>query len=191
MQTFQFKIQLQNIQDPPVWRRVLVPADITFDEFHQIIQAAFGWENYHMYSFSKSGWSSPVFYKIPDDEDDEKVEDSSETSISEVFTKAKQTFTYIYDFGDDWKHRILLEGILDEQLIAPICTAGKGACPPEDCGGVTGYYNLIDILSNPKDPEHKEMKSWLGLGKNGQWDANAFDINIANERINSIGDDDE
>jgi len=112
-------------------------------------------------------------------------EDSSTVKLSEVFTIAGQTYTYIYDFGDGWEHQILLEEILDEKILAPICTAGKGACPPEDCGGIPGYYNLLDILSDPKHPEYKEMKKWLGLGKNDQWDVNAFNIDEVNERLRS------
>ncbi|MDB5288055.1 MAG: plasmid pRiA4b family protein [Mucilaginibacter sp.] len=137
MQTLQFKIQIQDIQKPPVWRRVLVPDDITFDEFHQIIQTAFGWEDCHLYQFSKNGWSSELIYKIPDEyDDDETTQDSRITFLSEVFTIAKQTFAYIYDFGDNWKHYIILEEISDTGKTIPMCLAGKGACPPEDCGGI-------------------------------------------------------
>lgn len=145
MQTFQFKIQIQDIQKPPVWRRVLVPAHVTFDKFHQIIQAAFGWENCHLYQFSKSGWSSEFVYKIPDDYDDEEITENSRTTfISEVFTMSKQTYTYTYDFGDNWMHSIILEKISDTEKPVIVCLAGKGACPPEDCGGTPGYYNLIE-----------------------------------------------
>lgn len=72
---------------------------------------------------------------------------------------------------------------MDEKILAPICTAGKGACPPEDCGGIPGYYNLLEILGDPKHREHKEMKKWLGLGKNDNWDVNAFNIDEINERL--------
>ncbi|HEX8019071.1 plasmid pRiA4b ORF-3 family protein [Mucilaginibacter sp.] len=183
MQTFQFKIQIKHLQNPAVWRRVLVPSDITFDDLHEIIQIIFGWENSHLYQFSEKGYSSQTVYKVPDEYDGDTVEDSEETIISEVFTKPKQTFTYIYDFGDDWTHHIVLEKITDTESTIPVCLAGEGACPPEDCGGIYGYNNLIEILSDPKNPEYKEMKSWLGLGKNEQWDVSAFDIEVVNEEI--------
>ena len=185
MQAFQFKIQIQGIEKPSVWRQVLVPAHITFDQFHQIIQTVFGWEDYHLYQFSKSGWGSKPIYKIPDEYDnDETTQDSRTTFLSEVFTAAKQTFAYIYDFGDNWKHHITLEKIAEMETAVPVCLAGTGACPPEDCGGIPGYYNLIEILSNPKGPEYKEMKNWLGLKKNEQWeDVNAFDITAVNEEL--------
>jgi hypothetical protein len=184
MQSLQFKIQIQDIHKPPVWRRVLVSNNITFDEFHQIIQAVFGWEDCHLYQFSKSGWSSTMIYKIPDEyDDDETTQDSRTAFLSEVFTTAKQTFAYIYDFGDDWKHYIVLEEISDAGKPVPVCLAGKGACPPEDCGGTAGYYNLIEILSNPKDQEYKKMKNWLGLKKDEQWDVNTFNSIAVNEKL--------
>jgi hypothetical protein len=183
MQTLQFKIQIKDIQKPPVWRRVLVPDNITFDVFHQIIQAAFGWGNYHLYRFSQLAWKSELDYKIPDDYDDDSVQDSRIIKLSEVFINPKQTFTYLYDFGDDWIHSITLEEILDKEIITPICTAGKSACPPEDCGGPWGYLNLLETLNDPKHPEHKEIRKWLGLGKNQQWDVNAFDLEAVNELL--------
>jgi hypothetical protein len=188
---FQFKIQIKNIQKPPVWRRVLVRDDITFHNFHQIIQTVFGWQDYHLYRFSELAWKSEPIYKLPDDFDmdfyfDVPPKDSSLTKLSEVFTTPKQTFTYLYDFGDDWFHHIILEAILGEIMMTPICTAGKGACPPEDCGGPWGYSELIETLNDPKHPEHKEMKQWLGMGKKDTWDVNAFDIGSVNAALKQM-----
>jgi hypothetical protein len=187
---FQFKIQLADIQKPIVWRRILVPENITFDIFHQMIQAAFGWGNCHMYQFSEQGRASYPIYKIPYDDDDYydegMIEDSSAAKISDVFTTPWQKFTYTYDFGDSWMHQILLEKITDEGIMMPMCTAGKGACPPEDCGGLPGYYNLLETVGDPKHPDHKEMRKWLGLSKGQRWDVNAFDINEVNDRLKLI-----
>jgi hypothetical protein len=184
--TYQFKIQISDVQMPSVWRRVLVSRHITFDEFHRIIQAAFGWGNYHLYQFSLKGWGSKYNYKIPDEFDGNTSKDSRLIKISSVFNELKQTFTYIYDFGDDWKHHIILEAVSDEGIIVPECKAGKGACPPEDCGGPWGYMNLKETLADPKHPDYKEIKRWLGLGKHDQWDADAFDIKATNERLRSL-----
>lgn len=186
MKAFQFKIQIQDIQKPPVWRRVLVPAHITFDQFHQIIQVAFGWDDCHLYQFSKSGWGSEDVYKVPDEYDDETIKDSRTTFISEVFSEIKETFAYIYDFGDNWAHIITLEDISDAEKAIAICLAGKGACPPDDCGGVPGYYAMIKTLNDPKHPEFKEIKNWLGFGKNDVWDVNAFDITEVNTELAQV-----
>jgi hypothetical protein len=186
MKAYQFKIQIQDIQKPPVWRRILLPAHITFDQFHQIIQAAFGWEDHHLYQFSKTGWQSANIYKVPDEYDDDRILDSTTTFISEVFSEINETLAYIYDFGDNWVHKIILEEIADIDKATAICLSGKGACPPEDCGGAPGYNALIRTLNNPKDPDFKEIKNWLGLGKNETWDADTFDINEVNIELAKV-----
>src|ERR1700730_10587553 len=115
---FQFKIQINNITDPPVWRRLLVPEQITFLRMHLVIQAAFGWEDYHMFQFSPKGYASEPIIGIPSEDDfnypDFKKFDAKKVKLSEIFTVPKQKFTYIYDFGDDWKHQVTLEKITPE-----------------------------------------------------------------------------
>jgi len=175
--TFQFKIQLKNISKPPVWRRVLVPSQFSFQRFHLVIQEAFGWENYHFFQFSPGGFGSGPFIKEPFEDDDyEGFMDAGKTKINEIFKKEGQKFTYIYDFGDSWEHKITLEKITADKTILADCTNGKGSCPPEDCGGPWGYMNLIEILKDPTNPEYEEMKEWLGLDDDEEWDADGFDL---------------
>jgi len=161
---------------------VQVPENLTFHQFHQLIQIVFGWENCHLYQFTPSGYGSRPVIAIPMKDDWEKPDlDAKKTTISGIFTDEKQTFNYLYDFGDDWAHQILLEKILPGERKYPVCAAGKGACPPEDCGGPIGYGNVKDILANPKQKEHMEMKEWLGLDDDENWDPNYFDSDEVNE----------
>jgi hypothetical protein len=181
--TFQFKIQIKNITRPPVWRRILIADSVTFEHFHQVIQTAFGWEDYHLFEFSAKGFGSSEVIGTIDEEFDDLFEgttklDASQTKLSEIFESAGQKYTYIYDFGDDWAHQIMLEDILSDTLLRPELLAGKGACPPEDCGGVWGYAELKEILSDRKHPEYKEMKQWLGLKPKQDWDPNYFDLKL-------------
>ncbi|MBP8993608.1 MAG: plasmid pRiA4b ORF-3 family protein [Bacteroidales bacterium] len=189
--TFQFKIQLQNITKPPVWRRVLVPSEITFDQFHNIIQDAFGWENEHLYAFSPSGYgSSPVIEVDPENDaidfssffsrNSNRKMNAKKTKISDIFNTEGQTFTYIYDFGDNWVHKITLEKI-DETDNSPSATLlnGKGACPPEDCGGPWGYEGLKEAIADKSNPEREEMLEWLGLESDEEW--NPQEYNFAEE----------
>jgi hypothetical protein len=188
MGAYQFKIQIKDIQKPPVWRLLLVADNITFDEFHEVIQIAFGWDNYHLYQFSPKGYgSTPLIMPAHPDIEEEDADDSEITELSEIFTKPKQTFLYIYDFGDDWKHQITLEKISDETLTAPVCIDGKGACPPEDCGGPWGYANLLEILADPGNPEYGDMREWLCLDEDEQFDVNAFDIDEVNLELKLMG----
>ncbi len=182
--TFQFRIQLKNVSKPPVWRQVQVPGTFTFDQFHGVIQRCFGWENFHLYQFSPQGFGSYPVISIPSKEDWEQPEmNSMKTKLKEVFKLEKQTFNYIYDFGDDWSHKITLEKILPGEIESPVCLAGKGACPPEDCGGTWGYENLKTVLADPKHDEYQEMKEWLGLEEEEDWDAGEFDLEEVNERL--------
>ena len=181
---YQFKIQLMNVSKPPVWRQMQVPEKFTFHEMHQLIQLAFGWEDCHLYQFSPKGYASHPLIGIPSKDDWEPTDfNSMKTKLNKVFTYEKQTFNYIYDFGDDWSHKITLEKLVPDNLISPVCLNGKGACPPEDCGGSWGYENLKTILADPTHEEYAGMKDWLGMGKDEDWDANSFDLEEVNEML--------
>lgn len=179
---YQFKIQLINVTKPPVWRQVIVPERITFHKFHQLIQLVFGWENSHLYQFSPKGYGSHPLISIPSKEDwDQADHDPRKIKINQIFYAEKQTLNYIYDFGDDWVHKITLEKLLREMPKHAVCLAGKGACPPEDCGGVWGYEYLKIILADPEHEEHAGMKEWLGMDEDEDWDANYFNLEEVNE----------
>ncbi|MBD0288289.1 MAG: plasmid pRiA4b ORF-3 family protein, partial [Flavisolibacter sp.] len=96
------------------------------------------------------------------------------------------TYTYIYDFGDDWLHVIELEKITYEKLKHADVLEGEGKCPPEDCGGFPGYENLKEILAYPGHPEHDEMKEWLGLSKRQKWNPAAFNLKEAQSAVRQV-----
>jgi|GEM_PF-304756 len=190
--TFQFKIQIKGITKPPVWRRILVPDTFTFEDFHYAIQNAFGWWDSHLFLFSPKGWGSQPVLSIPDENGwDEPDEDAREITLKRVFQKEGDNYIYIYDFGDDWIHQITLEKITKETVDGAKCIAGKGACPPEDCGGARGYESLKEILADPKHPEYEEMKEWVGLNKNEEWDPAYFSLEETQEEIESRFEDAE
>ena len=181
---YQFKIKLQNVSKPPVWRKIIVDENITFHQLHEVIQEVFGWGDYHLYQFSPNGYGSNPVIGIPSKDDWEQPEmNSMKTRLNKVFTQEKQSFNYIYDFGDDWVHKIVLEKVVPEPIKSPVCLDGKGNCPPEDCGGPWGYENMKAILSDPSHEEYKEMKEWLGLDEDEEYDANEFDLKEINESI--------
>jgi hypothetical protein len=187
--TFHFKIQLQHISKPPVWRKVAVPAQFNFLKFHEVIQAAFGWENYHLFEFSAGGFGGDFRISMPDpmgwDEEGE-LKEAKKIKLSDVFKEEGEKYTYTYDFGDSWEHLITLEKIADEKTIKADCLAGKGACPPEDCGGPWGYAELKETLADPKHPEHEEMKEWAGLEEDEEWDSAAFDLEEAQAMVRLV-----
>ena len=161
---FQFKIQIKGIKQPPVWRRLLVPSSMTFYKFHLVLQSAFGWWNSHLFEFSPRGLGSYPSITTNDGEELEQCGETIEAEdifLYEIFKKETQRFIYVYDFGDDWEHQITLEKIIPDSKPIIDCIAGKGKCPPEDCGGVGGFANMKEIMKDKDDPEHFEFMEWL------------------------------
>lgn len=170
-QVCQFKITLKDIR-PPVWRRIQVPKNYTFWDLHVAIQDAMGWLDSHLHAFfvqnPKTDDNEQI--GIPDDDfgwSRRSVLPGWEKKISEYFSlKENPQALYVYDFGDDWAHNVKLEKILPREkgVDYPICIKGKRACPPEDCGGLPGYLDLLEILSDPRHEGYEETVEWLGEG---------------------------
>lgn len=143
--TYLFKIKLRGITNPPVWRRVLVPANFTFSGFHAVIQEAFGWWNEHLYCFGDKPYSQSLYIAEEDEEDWYRPDyDARKFTLGELFGDGGivKKFCYVYDFGDDWIHDITLEKVFDEYSDHATCIKGKGACPEEDSDGVWEYEDL-------------------------------------------------
>ncbi|HSH01739.1 MAG TPA: plasmid pRiA4b ORF-3 family protein [Anaerolineae bacterium] len=175
---YQLKITLKHIR-PPIWRRFQVHSNITFYELHQIIQIVMGWFDSHLHEFNVNGLT------ITDQEtlwelgvDGVPVHTAR---LDEHIKQEKSKFFYMYDFGDDWEHELVLEKILtpEADVVYPRCIKGKRACPPEDCGGVWGYTNLLDVIRDDDNPEREEYIEWLG----GSFDAEAFDLDGVNKQL--------
>jgi len=180
---FQVKVTLAEAAEPPVWRRLLVPAGIRLDRLHEVIQAAMGWDNYHMHVFS----DGLTEYGRPDPE--LAFRDERKATLRGLAKGEGDRVRYTYDFGDDWEHDVVVEKLLAAEPGAryPICVAGEGACPPEDCGGVWGYAHLREVLADPTSEEHDDMLVWLGLEKGADFDPHRFDVDQANRALTAVG----
>ena len=174
---YQLKVTLKNSK-PPIWRRIQVNSDINLYRLHQNLQVMMGWTDSHLHQFIVHG----EYYGTPDPD----IEVTNETSIKldRVVSEAGDKFVYEYDFGDSWEHVILVEKILQPEtgVNYPICLGGKRACPPEDCGGIWGYGDLLEAIQDPAHPEHEEMLEWLG----GRFDPEEFDVDMVNQRLKTI-----
>jgi Plasmid pRiA4b ORF-3-like protein len=179
---FQIKITLIGVSKPPIWRRVLVPAGIRLDRFHETIQAAMGWLGYHMHVFSAEAGD----YGSADPELGHR--DERRITLAQVLEEPGDRLIYTYDFGDDWDHELVLEQELQAEhgAVHPRCVAGKGACPPEDCGGAWGYLDLRALLADPAADGHDEMLEWLGIDSAGEFDPAAFDVDAVNESLAAV-----
>lgn len=148
--------------DPLIWRQVEVPTSITLKALHGVIQAAMGWLDYHLWELA----IGQRRFGLPMDEDwgtEPRIE-AGKVRLREVLTPRETTMTYVYDFGDDWMHRLIPTDIRQGEpgIGYPLYSAGEGNAPPEDCGGIPGFYEKLDIAADPSHPEHDEIREWLG-----------------------------
>lgn len=168
----QVKVKLLGVSKPPVWRRLRLRTDTSLDRVHEVLQAAFGWEDYHMHCFS----SGPDDFGVPDPE--VGFIDERGVVIGELLGGVGDRLRYTYDFGDNWEHEIVVEELLDADpaIRYPVLVAARGACPPEDCGGVWEYAELKEILADPRHEQHDEVLDWLGLGNASEFDPDAVAV---------------
>jgi hypothetical protein len=175
---YQIKVTLEGSK-PTIWRRLLVPANLTLGDLHYIIQIAIGWTDSHLHQFHIGG----KYYGVP--HPDMEVANEERVKLAQIITGEKFKFRYEYDFGDSWMHAILVEKVLPAEpgQPYPICVKGKMHGPPEDCGGVWGYADFVDAMADPKHPEHKNMREWYGE----DFDPEAFDIDEVNRMLAGPG----
>lgn len=175
---YQFKLAMKGIT-PQIWRRIQVPENYTFLDFHHAIQAAMNWEDYHLHEFEMLNPKTGNFERIGTESDDyDDFGDGSlvpekKAKISDYFTLENKAALYTYDFGDNWQVKVQFEKILPKQtgLEYPVCIAGKRASVPEDSGGIGGYEDLLEILKDPEHEEYEDTVEWLG----GDFDPEHFD----------------
>lgn len=166
--------------EPTVRRTLLVPEAITLAELHRALQATFGWENAHLHEFAVAG--QRFAEKAPRGEswDGPSPADERKVRLGELGLRPRQTFQYVYDFGDGWTHAVRVTRRLERAPSRPVCVNGEGACPPEDCGGPPGYQALLLALAAPSRPEHRELVEWAeGL----ELDPLACDLAEINRRL--------
>ncbi len=168
-QLYFLKIKLVDIK-PEIWRRFMIPANISLHRLHEVIQIVMGWGNCHLYEFiiDHEQYTS-------DPEDLEDGLDSRSYRLGSLLKRNRQSFEYVYDFGDCWRHKLTLEGT---QYFDPgttykfDCLYGERACPPDDVGGVPGYYDFCEAMKDPRHEDHQRLKAWYG----DDFDSEKFDM---------------
>jgi DNA-binding Lrp family transcriptional regulator len=177
---YRFKIILQDT-DPVIWRRIETE-DVTLKKLHELIQTAMGWTNSHLHQFeiADARYTDPRF--IMGDFDDFGAIDYSGIRIGDLVSKhgSKLRMGYEYDFGDGWQHDVVLEKVTESEPEAkyPRCIDGERACPPEDVGGVYGFADYVEAITNPNHSEYGELLEW-----NGPFDPAQFDAAKATRRM--------
>jgi hypothetical protein len=156
---YQLHITLQ-YSDPPIWRRLLVREEMTLRQLHEALQIVMGWQNQHLHQFVVGD----VFYGDTAAPDAFGAVESSTVRVYDVMREAGDRITYEYDFGDGWLHEIVLENIQDPdpEILYPHCSDGAFSCPPEDVGGIPGYYAFLRAIDDPTHEEHGFYREWIG-----------------------------
>jgi Plasmid pRiA4b ORF-3-like protein len=179
--SWQLKIQLLDVI-PTIWRRLVVPETITLPKLHQVFQAALGWTNSHLHEFVIGG----VRYSEPDPDFDDELGHVDERGIKlhKALGIDARCFDYVYDFGDDWHHVVLVEDQhIDAKRRTSIrCIDGENACPPEDVGGAFRYEEFLTAIGDPSHEEHETYREWSG----GRFDPRLFDPDAANRALGKI-----
>ncbi len=178
---YQLKITLLEIVRP-VWRRVQVSNSIPLNDLHRVFQIVMGWTDSHLHQFEKGR----VYWGVPEhDGFDDDVVNEKRVPLSDVLKAAGDSMIYLYDFGDNWRHQVILEKILPANDVGgtnPICTGGERRCPPEDVGGPLGYRDFLEVIFQPNHEGFADLRSWAG----GTFHAEEFDLSEVNKGLARI-----
>ncbi len=175
---YQLKVTLLEVE-PPIWRHFQVLGQSTLYDVHCVLQIVMGWQECHLHEFILGDARYSTLYDDADLAED--VTEDDEVTLAQVAANEGMKFTYLYDFGDGWKHEILVQKILEPEPRGtyPVCLGGERACPPEDCGGTPGYEEFLEGIRDPEHEEHDDMLRWVG----GSFDPEAFDIKAINRNL--------
>ena len=180
----QLRVTLADIE-PPVWRRLIVPGPWRLGQLHLVIQAAFNWWNYHLHEFRIGGLR---YGELETDDDgcfldSPHLFDEREVRLLDFGCGRGTLFTYVYDFGDDWRHQVEIEQhvTLDPLPKVATCSGGARARPPEDVGGPSGYERFLAVMADRDDPEHADTRRWCG----GHFDPDWFDLTMTNRHMHA------
>lgn len=172
-------IQLNDIE-PAIWRRIEVPLTTTLKALHAVIQAIMLFEDYHLFQFEIGDHR----YGYPDPEWGDEMRDARNIRLGAILARGETRFTYTYDFGDDWRHTIVVENVVvaDPTVEYPRFIEGARRAPPEDVGGPPGFEEFLRVTAAPDDPEHDNIMTWYGR----RFDPDDTGWTTINERLGKL-----
>ena len=176
MGAYQFKIIIKGSK-PPIWRRMLVPQGTTFEMLHQMIQCAFCWSDCHLYEFDfRTRGICITDRQLSENAAEDSI--SAESTIDELVSDTKK-FTYTYDFGDNWVHVIEVEKLIEDDT-TPYARVikYKGGIIPENCGGIDGYYRLLEDAAQESETASENAAGVFTLPE--------YDMESVNTRLTQL-----
>ncbi len=181
---YRMRVSLMGMESS-IWRQIETPGSLTLGDFHVVLQVVMGWHDVHLHSFTVGkGRSARTYSQVQNvllDIYDSGDLDEESVILAEILPRKGSWFTYLYDYGDSWEHEIRVEKRWHERGTALTirCLDGRGACPPEDSGGVWGYQDKLEMLANPKAPDTDGIREWMGEG----FDPEAFSVDQVNQML--------
>ncbi|EHR8837242.1 plasmid pRiA4b ORF-3 family protein [Shigella flexneri] len=181
---YQLKVTLKHVE-PTVWRRFVVPANLTLDRLHDVVQIVMGWDDSHLHNFK---FKKQIFTEFPEAVNEM---DEAEIRLNELLKGKGNKLTYTYDFGDDWEHEIILEDrnySRDEMQNPFACKEGFMMCPPEDSGGPGSYMHFLDVIFDPQnnEEEYEEYLEILGLEEESESEIKEFIFSYDVDGVNAV-----
>jgi hypothetical protein len=176
LNTFTLRVTLEGVK-PPIWRRFVVPGETPLDGLHDVLQAVMGWTDSHLHAFQAGAQR----YEIPSPHGDRlDGKDERGVPLQTVLRAVGKTLLYQYDFGDCWRHEVILEQITPSPGggVPALCLGGARACPPEDVGGPHRYTEFVAALADPQHPAHGHWVEWIE-----EFDAERFDLAAVNRAL--------
>ena len=168
--------------EPEVWRTVDVPIAANLKSLHDIVQAAMGWQDYHLWEFE----AADVRYGLHDpDWPDVEFVAAEDAKLDDLVGQGVRAFSYTYDMGDDWRHVVTVESVgpAEAGIVYPRLIGGERRCPPEDVGGLPGFDHFLAAVADPAHEDHRELLDWHG----GPFDEEDFDAAEASRRVATAG----
>ncbi len=188
-----FALEMELIGSPvPVKRTLRIPENMNLGYVQEVLMLAMGWEGHHLKEIRCGGIT--YFTRQAGGEDPEKMEgfpqlDSFQYTLGDLLKLPGDTFTFVYDLGDTWKHRVTLIEIVPckeedakEDAVAAYLVSGENACPPEDVGSVDGYADAMQSFNDPEDDEYESIRQWMGE----DFDPHFFDLRGARRRVDDF-----
>lgn len=173
------RIQLDDVA-PAIWRRVEVPLTSSLKALHDVIQAVMLFEDYHLFQFEIGDRR----YGYPDPEWGDDMRDARNIRLGPILARGETRFTYTYDFGDDWRHTVVVEEVVaaDPMIDYPRFIDGARRAPPEDVGGLPGFEEFLRVMAAPDDPESDNIMTWYGR----LFEPDDMGLSTINERLTKL-----
>ena len=167
--------------DPEIWRVVEVPVEANLKMIHDVIQAAMGWQDYHLWEFE----AGERRYGLPDPEwPNDTLSAARNIKLKTLMNRGIRQLDYTYDMGDNWHHSIVIEAVEPGQPDTkyPRYIDGAQRCPPEDCGGTPGFENFLDAIADATHEDHAELTEWY----DGTFNPETIDELVTKRRVAAI-----